>query len=65
MLANDTTLLTMEIAVLTDFIDAVAVTALLAVHQLQLPATLAEAASVAKTTHTVSTEPTVTAQFIF
>ena len=55
----------MEIAVLTDFIGAVAVAALLAVHQLQLPTTLAEAAAVAKTAHTVGAEPTVTAQFIF
>jgi len=55
----------MEIAVLTDFIGAVAVAALFAVHQLQLPATLAEAASVAQSAHAVPAEPAATAQFIF
>ena len=66
LLANDTTLLTMEIAVLTDFIGAVAVAAFLAVHQLQLRAAHAEAAAVAQTAlHTVAAEPADTAQFIF
>ena len=36
-----------------------------AVHIFLFPASLAETATVAKTTRTVSTEPTVTAQFIF
>ena len=56
----------MEIAVLTDFIDAVAVAAFLAVHQLQLRAAHAEAAAVAQTAlHTVAAGPADTAQFFF
>ena len=65
LLANDTAFFTVQIFVLTDFIGTVAVAALFAVHQLQLPATLAEAASVAQSAHAVSTEPAATAQFLF
>ena len=65
LLANDTAFFTVQIFILTDFIGAVAVAALFAVHQLQLPTTLAEAASIAQSAHAVSAEPTATAQFIF
>ena len=65
LLTNDTAFFTVQIFILTDFIGAVAVAARFAVHQLQLPATLAEAASIAQSAHAVSAEPTATAQFIF
>ena len=65
LLTNDTAFFTVQIFILTDFIGAVAVAALCAVHQLQLPTTLAEAAAVTEAAHTVSAEPTATAQFIF
>ena len=64
LLADNTALLAMQISKLTDIIRAVAVAAFLAMHQLKLPTAFAEAATVAKAAHTVSTEPTVAAQFI-
>jgi hypothetical protein len=65
LLTDDTAFLTVIVSKVTLCIRSVAVAALLAVHIFQFPASLAETATVAKTTHTVSTEPTVTAQFIF
>ena len=65
LLTDDTAFLTVIVSKVTLCIRSVAVAALLAVHIFQFPASLAEAAAVAKTAHTVSTEPTVTAQFIF
>ena len=65
LLTDDTAFFTVIVSKVTLCIRSVAVAALLAVHIFQFPASLAEAAAVAKTTHTVSTEPTVTAQFIF
>ena len=65
LLTDDTAFLTVIVSKVTLCIRSVAVAALLAVHIFEFPASLAETATVAKTTHTVSTEPTVTAQFIF
>ena len=65
LLADDTAFFTVIVSKVTLCIRSVAVAALLAVHIFHFPAYLAETATVAKTTHTVSTEPTVTAQFIF
>ena len=65
LLTDDTAFLTVIVSKVTLCIRSVAVAALLAVHIFDFPAYLAETATVAKTTHTVSTEPTVTAQFIF
>ena len=65
LLTDDTAFLTVIVSKVTLCIRSVAVAALLAVHIFEFPAPLAEAAAVAKTAHTVSTEPTVTAQFIF
>ena len=65
LLTDNTAFLTVIVSKVTLCIRSVAVAALLAVHIFDFPAYLAEAATVAKTTHTVSTEPTVTAQFIF
>ena len=65
LLTDNTAFLTVIVSKVTLCIRSVAVAALLAVHIFDFPAYLAETATVAKTTHTVSTEPTVTAQFIF
>ena len=65
LLTDDTAFFTVIVSKVTLCIRSVAVAALPAVHIFEFPASLAEAAAVAKTTHTVSTEPTVTAQFIF
>ena len=65
LLTDDTAFFAVIVSKVTLCIRSVAVAALLAVHIFQFPASLAETATVAKTTHTVSTEPTVTAQFIF
>ena len=65
LLTDNTAFLTVIVSKVTLYIRSVAVAALFAVHQLQLRAAHAEAAAVAQTAHTVSTEPTVTAQFIF
>ena len=65
LLTDDTAFFTVIVSKVTLCIRSVAVAALLAVHIFQFPASLAEAAAVAQTTHTVSTDPTVTAQFIF
>ena len=65
LLTDNTAFLTVIVSKVTLCIRSVAVSALLAVHIFDFPAYLAETATVAKTTHTVSTEPTVTAQFIF
>ena len=65
LLTDDTAFLTVIVSKVTLCIRSVAVAALLAVHIFEFPASLAETAAVAQTTHTVSTEPTVTAQFIF
>ena len=61
LLADDAALLAVEVAVGANIISTVAVSALVTVHQLQLPTTLAEAASIAKTAHTVGAEPAVAA----
>ena len=65
LLTDNTAFLTVIVSKVTLCIRSVAVAALLAVHIFEFPASLAETATVAKTTHTVSTEPTVTAQFLF
>ena len=65
LLTDNTAFLTVIVSKVTLCIRSVAVAALLAVHIFDFPAYLAETATIAKTTHTVSTEPTVTAQFIF
>ena len=65
LLTDNTAFLTVIVSKVTLCIRSVAVAALLAVHIFQFPAPLAEAAAVAQTAHTVSTEPTVTAQFLF
>lgn len=65
LLTDDTAFFTVIVSKVTLCIRTVAVAALLTVHIFQFPAPLAEAAAVAQTAHTVSTEPTVTAQFIF
>ena len=66
LLTDDTAFFTVQIFILTDFIGAVAVAALFAVHQLQLRAAHAEAAAVAQTAlHTVAAGPADTAQFFF
>ena len=65
LLTDDATFFAVIVSKVTLCIRSVAVAALLAVHIFDFPAYLAETATVAKTTHTVSTEPTVTAQFIF
>ena len=65
LLTDNTAFLTVIVSKVTLCIRSVAVAALFAVHIFDFPAYLAETATVAKTTHTVSTEPTVTAQFIF
>ena len=65
LLTDNTAFFAVIVSKVTLCIRSVAVAALLAVHIFDFPAYLAEAATVAKTTHTVSTEPTVTAQFIF
>lgn len=65
LFADDATFFAVIVSKVTLCIRTVAVAALLTVHIFDFPAYLAEAAAVAKTTHTVSTEPTVTAQFIF
>ena len=65
LLTDDATFFAVIVSKVTLYIRSVAVAALLAVHIFEFPASLAETATVAKTTHTVSTEPTVTAQFIF
>lgn len=65
LLTDDTAFFAVIVSKVTLCIRSVAVAALLAVHIFDFPAYLAETATVAKTTHTVSTEPTVTAQFIF
>jgi hypothetical protein len=65
LLTDDTAFFAVIVSKVTLCIRSVAVAALLAVHIFQFPASLAEAAAVAQTAHTVSTEPTVTAQFIF
>lgn len=54
----------MEVLVGADIISAVAVTAFVTVHKLDLPAALAEATAVAKTAHTVLTEPAFAAKII-
>ncbi len=65
LLTDDTAFFAVIVSKVTLCIRTVAVAALLAVHIFEFPASLAETATVAKTAHTVSTEPTVTAQFIF
>ena len=65
LLADDATFFAVIVSKVTLCIRSVAVAALLAVHIFEFPASLAESAAVAQTAHTVSTEPTVTAQFIF
>jgi hypothetical protein len=66
LLTDDTAFFTVQIFILTDFIGAVAVAALFAMHQLQLRAAHAEAAAVAQTAlHTVAAGPADTAQFFF
>ena len=65
LLADDAAFFTVIVSKFTLCIRTVAVAALLAVHIFHFPASLAEAATVAQTAHTVSTEPTVTAQFLF
>ena len=65
LLTDHTAFLTVIVSKVTLCIRSVAVAALLAVHIFEVPAPLAEATAVAQTAHTVSTEPTVTAQFIF
>ena len=65
LLADDAAFFAVIVSKVTLFIRSVAVAALLAVHIFQFPASFAEAATVAQSAHTVSTEPTVTAQFIF
>ena len=65
LLTDNTAFLTVIVSKVTLCIRSVAVAALLTVHIFDFPAPFAETATVAKTTHTVSTEPTVTAQFIF
>ena len=65
LLTDDTAFFTVIVSKVTLCIRSVAVAALPAVHIFEFPASLAEAAAVAQTAHTVSTEPTVTAQFIF
>ena len=65
LLTDNTAFLTVIVSKVTLCIRSVAVAALLAVHIFDFPAYLAETATVAKTTHTVSTEPTITAQFVF
>ena len=65
LLTDNTAFLTVIVSKVTLCIRSVAVAALLAVHIFQFPASFAETAAVAQTAHTVSTEPTVTAQFIF
>ena len=65
LLADDATFFAVIVSKVTLCIRTVAVAALLAVHIFEFPASLAEAAAVAQTAHTVSTEPTEAAQFIF
>lgn len=64
LLADNTALLTVEVFVLTDLIGAVAVSALVTVHQLKFPTAFTEAATVAKTAHAVSAEPTIAAKVV-
>ena len=65
LFADDATFFAVIVSKVTLCIRTVAVAALMAVHIFNFPTALAEATAVAKTAHTVSTEPTVTAQFIF
>ena len=65
LFADDATFFAVIVSKVTLCIRTVAVAALMAVHIFNFPTALAEATAVAKTTHTVSTEPTVTAQFLF
>lgn len=64
LLADDTAFLAVEIIEGADVVGAVAVAALVAVHQFELPAALAEAAAVAEAAHAVGTEPAVAAKLL-
>lgn len=64
LLTDDAAFLAVKIIERADVVGSVAVAALVAVHQLDLPAALTEATAVAKTAHAVCAEPALTAQLL-